>query len=182
MNITALSETYVPNTSPLTSGKATAADPNTTFLQAGDASAVERIFGESSLAQAEANPDSLTTLQWLNRTRENGYTANVGDYLPEAELTTSDTALIEKVTGTTSLEAAGSTTSGNDLILNIAFSRENGSLTGNVSTAFLGNILTAAKFSEGIGGITGLPSSSFLEQAIAYVQNEAASSTLDTNA
>jgi len=157
-------------------------DPNTTFLQAGDASAVERIFGQTSLAGLESDPNGLAALQTINIERGDGVTGSIASFVPAAALTPTDASLLESITGTKTIASAVSSQNGQDLLDNIAFSRENGSLTGNVTTAFLQNILTAANVSEAAGGVSGLPSSSFLEQAIAYVQNQATGSTLDANA
>ncbi len=180
MNISALSELSAASTAAAT--KATKVDPNTTFLQPGDASALERIYGQTTLAGLESDPNGQGFLQEINILRGNGVTGSIASFVPAAELTSSDAALLESITGTKTIAAAVSSQNGDELMDNIAAGRELGYLSGNVTTAFLKNILTAANVSEVAGGWTGLPSSSFLEQAIAYVQNEAAASTLDTNA
>jgi hypothetical protein len=89
----------------------------------------------------------------VNGDRKNGAQGDITTFFPEANLTSSDVALFETMTGTTNISAA--LTSGGEnmtsLLIDISSDREDGSLKGDVTTGYLQNLLGVSVQMENAG-------------------------------
>jgi hypothetical protein len=108
----------------------------------------------------------------IDNIRKNGVQGDIATFLPEANLTSSDASLLEKVTGTTTLAAAvASSSDALSVTLNISGNRRNGSLVGNVSAGYLQNLLTYSNQLDAADESDHLTSPASLEQAITTLQS-----------
>jgi len=184
MNISAISPVYhasnSTSTTPTNTTNSTAAststdstDSLTKFLTPNDISTLERLYGESSVTDLEADPNAAGALSAVNNVRKNGFQGDITTFFPEANLTSSDVALLEQTTGTTSINAAIAS-GGSDaisLMMNISDDRRDGSLKGDVTTGYLQNLLGVSEQMENAGQYGNLASSAFLKSAISDVQD-----------
>ena len=183
MNISAISPVYDANstsTTPTNTTNSTSAststdstDSLTQFLTPNDISTLERLYGESSVTDMEADPNAAGALSAVNNVRKNGFQGDITTFFPEANLTSSDVALLEQTTGTTSINAAIAS-GGSDaisLMMNISDDRRDGSLKGDITTGYLQNLLGVSEQMENAGQYGNLASSAFLKSAISDVQD-----------
>jgi len=152
---------------------ATASKPED-FLTDSDVKMIEYVSGTTSLDAAELDPNAKALAISLGTKRENGWVQ--GDQSQGyfySQLTPSDAKMVESMTGTSNiidaLNAGGTDMQG--FMDEIAVDRSDGSLTGNVTTNYLGNLAAfdQTQLSEhgGEGYTTSLDT---LNKALAYVK------------
>jgi hypothetical protein len=147
------------------------------FLTDADVKMIEYVSGTTSLDAAEQDPNAKILAVSLGTQRENGWIqGDAGKGYFYSQLTNSDAKMIERMTGTTNIidaifTADNSTT---DLVIDIAMSREDGSLTGNITPDYLNNIIAFDKDQIANYGGAGIGTSlDTLNQALAYVKSNA---------
>jgi hypothetical protein len=140
------------------------------YLSEDDISTLEKATGAGTFSDLETNYSS--SLEHFNTAREDGtVSGDLEQYLPTSQLTASDDALLEKVTGTTSIGAAvNSSPDAFGLMMQISGDRASGVLTGNITASYLNNLLPVAQQAASGGESGTVTSTDFLDKAISEVQ------------
>ena len=155
------------------------------FLTDADVKMIEYVSGTTSLDAAEQDPNAKILAVSLGTKRENGSVqGDVSKNYFYSQLTSSDAKMIESMTGTTNIIDAMNSKNSVDvqgLAFEIALDREQGSLTGTITTDYLNNLVafdTNQLTKYGGAGIT-VPLD-LLNQALAYTKSNV--QTTDTTA
>jgi hypothetical protein len=169
------------------SAAANAAVPDSALplVTSDDVAILARFYGKSDLKALEADPSTLTALTALNGARARGdVQGSLANYMPTASLTDSDVALFEQMTGTTSIQAASNSSfDASALMLQVGASRQNGSLTGDLTPGYLNDYLAASQSASASSANPGLASPTFVKEAIADLEattGNASFSKIDT--
>jgi hypothetical protein len=148
-------------------------DSSTAYLTEDDISTLERVFGKSNLEDLKADPDGLKTLQTINKMRQRGVIqGSLANYMPEANLTAADARLLERLTGCKSIhDATRSSFDALSLMMNVADTRLDGSLVGDISTDYLQNLREASALAAKAKSQS-IASMAFIQKAVAAIQAE----------
>jgi hypothetical protein len=157
MNVSALAPAYdlSRTTSGNNAGSASTGGNPAPFLTTEDAATLERIDGFSSISVLESNAGGLSQAEWVSRDRHDGdITGSLSQYMPAASLRNSDTSFMESLPGTqTASEAVSANPDADSLAMNIYVGRNDGTLTGDITTGFLNTMLSAPQQSASVGSL-----------------------------